>query len=398
MNQMSTMIMAVLAMLCVSSHAFVVSSLPSIVPPHMTTKTKTSTSLSSSKEGEEEPAPLSFSMAGIQTVAVAGATGRTGSLVVEELVKRNVNVVALVRNVEKAKEQLPYEDSQVKIVQCDLGKENQIQDALVGCDAAIWCATGFSDRPGQSFFDQIQKLLGIALAPKQSIDSIGVPALGRAFLSSMDETTSTTEQNTAVPKVVMLSSAGVTRPSWDDEKKALFPGAADIPIVRLNPFGILDVKKDSEEKLRQTGVDYCIVRPCGLNDKWPINSRPIFSQGDVAVGRINRKDVATLLVNTLTAPAAVGKTFEAVTLAGYPPARSIDVALSKLRPDSMGIPSNEDLSISYGFMQQLLPGEAQDSAGLAMGQTYEELDQGKTGRLGKRGEENAEAAAPKPSS
>jgi hypothetical protein len=49
-------------------------------------------------------------------------------------------------------------------------------------------------------------------------------------------------------------------------------------------------------------------------------------------------------------------------------------------------------------MQQLLPGEKQDAAALAMGQTYEQLDSGKTGRLGKKGEENAEAAAPKPSS
>jgi hypothetical protein len=33
-----------------------------------------------------------------------------------------------------------------------------------------------------------------------------------------------------------------------------------------------------------------------------------------------------------------------------------------------------------------------------MGQTYEQLDKGETGRLGKRGEEKAEEAAPKPSS
>ena len=51
----------------------------------------------------------------------------------------------------------------------------------------------------------------------------------------------------------MLSSAGVTRPSWDDKKKAELDGAAEIPIVRLNPFGILGIKAESEEKLRQSG-------------------------------------------------------------------------------------------------------------------------------------------------
>ena len=61
------------------------------------------------------------------------------------------------------------------------------------------------------------------------------------------------DEEEPLPKVIMLSSAGVTRPSWDKEKKAEFAGCADIPIVRLNPFGILDIKADSEERLRKSG-------------------------------------------------------------------------------------------------------------------------------------------------
>jgi len=146
-------------------------------------------------------------------------------------------------------------------------------------------------------------------------------------------------------------------------------------------------------------VNYSIFRPGGLNDNWPSGSRPVFSQGDIAVGRINRKDVATILVDILTTPEATGKTFEGVALAGYPPAvEGIGKALSRLQPDTAGIPSNEVLSASYNAMQQLLPGEKQDAAALAMGQTYEQLDKDEIGRLGKRGQENAEAAAPRPSS
>merc|ERR1712071_82141 len=97
---------------------------------------------------------------------------------------------------------------------------------------------------------------------------------------------------------------------------------------------------------------------------------------------------------------SVGKTFEAVTMTGYPPAQSIEKAMSGLLPDAAGglVPSNEMLAVTYSMMQQLLPGEKQDSAALAMGQTYEELDKGKTGRLGERGKEDAESAAPKPTS
>ena len=260
--------------------------------------------------------------------------------------------------------------------------------ALNGCDAAIWCATGFSDAPGDSIVDKLKKLMGIAIAPKQSVDAVGVPALAKSFSSAPNKT--------KCPKVVMLSSAGVTRPSWDEKKKEMFPGSADIPIVRLNPFGILGIKKESEEKLRQSGVDYCIVRPAGLNDNWPAGSRPVFTQGDVAVGRINRKDVAKILVDVLSTPEATGKTFEAITLAGYPPAVSIIPALSKLKTDKEGLPSLESIEATYTAMQQLLPGEKQDSTQIALGQTYEQMDRGEEGRFGPRGNEQVERVTMKP--
>ena len=145
-------------------------------------------------------------------------------------------------------------------------------------------------------------------------------------------------------------------------------------------------------------MPYCIVRPTGLNDKWPAGSRPIFSQGDVAVGRINREDVATVLVDSLTIPEAQGKTFEVFALSGYPPAVDMGKALSRLKPDADGALSEAEVRATFYAMQQLLPGEQQDSAALAMGQTYEQLDEGETGRLGERGQEKAEEVAPKPSS
>lgn len=143
-------------------------------------------------------------------------------------------------------------------------------------------------------------------------------------------------------------------------------------------------------------MPYAIFRPTGLNDKWQAGARPIFSQGDVAVGRINRKDVATILADCVNTKEAVGKTFEAFTIEGCLPASSISTALGRLTMDSKGPISVDALYATYSNMQQLLPGEKQDSAALAMGQTYEQLDEGETGRLGKRGMENAEGAAPKP--
>jgi hypothetical protein len=69
--------------------------------------------------------------------------------------------------------------------------------------------------------------------------------------------------------------------------------------------------------------------------------------------------------------------------------------LERLVSDKQGL-TEDEVDASFALLQQLLPGEVQDAAKLAMGQTYEQLDAGKTGRLGERGNENAEAAAPKP--
>lgn len=344
----------------------------------------------------EPTAPLSSL---VNRIAVAGATGRTGRYVVSELLSRKVPVLALVRDIDKANKLLdPGNDNPLlTICKVDLGNKKDIATALqtTTCDAAIWCATGFSDSNEQSLLTKLQAIFGFATNAKASIDAVGLPALGE-IISLSKSKNDRSIGGMKLPRLVMLSSAGVTRPDWNDDKKAAFEGSAAIPIVRLNPFGILGIKRESEDKLRSCGVDYCIFRPCGLNDNWASNQRPIFSQGDVAVGRINRKDVAKILVEILCTPEATGLTFEGFTLANnsnegyYPPSPSLGPALSRLVPDSInggkGV-SEDAVRATYAILQQLLPGEKQDAAQLAMGQTYEQLDKNEVGRLGKRGEE-----------
>jgi hypothetical protein len=186
----------------------------------------------------------------VTKVAVTGATGKTGSYVVKELLKRNVQVKGLVRNLDKAEKTFEGSVPGLEVVLCDLTNAKQIESCLEGCDAVIWCATGFSDTE-PDFLEKMKKLLGMVVAkPKQeSIDAVGIPAVSKFMKGA---------PSSNFPKVVMLSSAGVTRPSWDEAKKKEFPGSANIPIVRLNPFGILGIKADSEEKLRQSGMS-CYV-------------------------------------------------------------------------------------------------------------------------------------------
>jgi hypothetical protein len=384
----------------------------------------TSSSLSSTEYNDNAELSLIPTNGIVKKVAVTGATGKTGRLVVEELLKRKVEVVGLVRSKEKAQEVFSSnEDNDMfSIQECILTDQISIAKAVEGCDATIWCATGFADEspsnnnnsPKKSILAKVLSFFGSKdgpsnddstsppppPSPKQSIDIVGIPIISKIIMQQQQQ-----QQQTDYPKVVMLSSAGITRPSWDENKKEKLKGCADIPIVRLNPFGILDIKAESEQKLREVDIgdgeeggkinNYCIVRPCGLNDDWPEGARPIFSQGDVAVGRINRKDVAKILCDVLSIPEACSKTFEVIGMAGYPAQTNIGPALSQLKLDTEDL-SESEVYATYLMTQQLLPGERQDAAALAMGQTYEQLDKGETGRLGERGKENAEAAAPKP--
>lgn len=340
--------------------------------------------VSLSAESVEEAAAIPTKEV-VRCVAVAGATGQLGRYVVQELLDRQVeSVVALVRSTSKAKETWPDPPANLRIVECDLANKRQMAKLLGDIDAAVWCATGFSQQT--SWAEKIQKIFGLA-TQQLSIDTVGLPLVAESLPTRQSD----------FPQISMCSSAGVTRPGWAADKKKKLVGAAEIPIVRLNPFGILDIKCESEETLRRSGTSYCIVRPSGLNDQWPAGSRPLVSQGDVAVGRIHRQDVAKVLVDVLSIPEAVNKTFEVMAVAGYPPPLSLRPAMSRLVADDEDL-SEEMVQATYNVLQQLLPGEKQTANALAMGQTYEELDEGKTGRLGPRGEEKVETAALQPTS
>lgn len=124
------------------------------------------------------------------------------------------------------------------------------------------------------------------------------------------------------PRVVVLSSAGVERSARhgdDVERRKL-----DVPIVQLNPGGILEHKYRGENAWRRSGVRYVIVRSTGMVDGAAAVSeaddvtdgkphgvvRLDVCQGDAITGRVTRADVASFLAGATMAPEAVGKTAE----------------------------------------------------------------------------------------
>lgn len=146
----------------------------------------------------------------------------------QSLLAQNVPVLALVRDTNKASNTLDPTNELLTIRKTDLGSKEDViaalneDDGKPKCDAAIWCATGFSDAPDQSLWTKLQAVLGLAVKPKGTIDAVGLPALGEGLAKSGKRTLG----GSVLPKVIMLSSAGVTRPGWSEEKKVALEGAS----------------------------------------------------------------------------------------------------------------------------------------------------------------------------
>eukprot|EP01025_Chloroclados_australasicus_P028841 TRINITY_DN2860_c0_g2_i1.p1 TRINITY_DN2860_c0_g2~~TRINITY_DN2860_c0_g2_i1.p1 ORF type:complete len:260 (+),score=31.12 TRINITY_DN2860_c0_g2_i1:59-781(+) len=110
----------------------------------------------------------------------------------------------------------------------------------------------------------------------------------------------------ARPRIVHISSAGVTRPGRPGINLEQEP-----PAVRMNEAlgGIMDAKLAGEDVIRQSGVPYAIVRPTALTEE-PSGMPLVFEQGDTIKGKIGRDDVSGLCVHLLYSNAARNTTFE----------------------------------------------------------------------------------------
>jgi len=109
-----------------------------------------------------------------------------------------------------------------------------------------------------------------------------------------------------LPQFVLVSSAGVTRPSRPGINLEEEP-----PVVRLNDQlgGILTWKLRGEDSVRESGVPYTIIRPCALTEEPGVKAL-IFEQGDNIKGKVSRDAIAEVCIQALEQPQACNVTFE----------------------------------------------------------------------------------------
>eukprot|EP00520_Triparma_pacifica_P018855 CAMPEP_0118655054 /NCGR_PEP_ID=MMETSP0785-20121206/12717_1 /TAXON_ID=91992 /ORGANISM="Bolidomonas pacifica, Strain CCMP 1866" /LENGTH=319 /DNA_ID=CAMNT_0006547753 /DNA_START=34 /DNA_END=989 /DNA_ORIENTATION=+ len=291
------------------------------------------------------------------TYVVTGASGRVGSIVVSNLLnleadeQKGLKVIALSTNITKATSILPPHPS-LSILPYSLTSIPTTQPCTL-----IHCSSDLAKFP-----DIVRSLQGYSRF-KGRARRIGRYVKSRLLRRSgrpcdLPPSTSTSTP-TSTSSIILLSSAGVTRPSWSTTKSKRYPQSHDIPIIRLNPGGVLDRKFESEEYVRSSNIPYTIVRPVGLKseDVWP-PGRPVLTQGDYAVGRCTPSDLAYVITSSCASESKgwkrQGLTFEVQTLTGYPrPRDGMENVFDILTLDGYGLNSDD---AGYGFVQQLLPG------------------------------------------
>lgn len=214
-------------------------------------------------------------------VLVAGARGKTARSLVRMLVEGGHEVRGLVRK----EDQLPdIEADGAEPVLCDLESETVeggVGEAVEGCDAIVFAAGA---GPGSG------------AARKETMDFGGAAKLVEAA------------EERGVRRYLMLSSMGAGDPEAGSEA--------------MRPY--LRAKARADERLRDSGLDYTIVRPGSLTDEEG-TGRVEAAEHLGRRGEIPRKDVARTIAAALEIPNTSGKTFE--VLAGETP---IEEALARL--------------------------------------------------------------------
>jgi uncharacterized protein YbjT (DUF2867 family) len=224
------------------------------------------------------------------TTLVVGATGSIGRLVVEEVLKRRHAVRALVRSSEKART-LP---AKAEIVIGDLTRPDTLTKAVEGIDAVVF--THGSDGAGK---------IG-----SETVDYGGV----RNVLAAL---------GSRKARIVLMTAIGVTNRTGSYNRSTESH----------------DWKRRAERLVRASGCPYTIVRPGWFDYNKADEHKLAFLQGDKrqagnsSDGVIARRQIAEVLVSSLTSGEALTKTFELVATKGLAQ-EDLNALFAALDPDS----------------------------------------------------------------
>ena len=208
----------------------------------------------------------------ISTVLVVGATGSIGLPVVEEALREGYAVRAFVRDLDRARE-LPPEANRVV---GDLTRPETLPDVITDVDAIVFTHGTYEDADAAERVDYG--------AVRNTLAALGPRHVRIALMTTIGVTFRTSDDRTANE-----------RHDW---------------------------KRRGERLVRVSGLPYTIVRPGWFDYNGADEEHLVLLQGDrrhagdPSDGAVSRRQIAQVLVASLTSDAALRKTFELVATKG----------------------------------------------------------------------------------
>ena len=196
-------------------------------------------------------------------ILVLGATGRTGKLFAQFATAKNHQVTAIVRNKKDAI--LP----KVNYIEGLPTDEQLLTKALQGMDAVV-VSLNINRTSDNPFARVVSPLTLIS-------DSI------KALIPAMEKN--------GVKRIITVSGSGVGD-SWNDMSLI-----ARLLIRYSNIWKAYEDHDRQEQIMRQSGLDWTIVRPVMLNDKDSDEYKAVI--GKPSGGSISRKGVAKFILDSL---------------------------------------------------------------------------------------------------
>ena len=201
-------------------------------------------------------------------IAIVGGNGKVARHVITQLVTHGHEPVALVRN-PTYQHDLEQLGAHVRMLDIEQDGVDHYAAAFAECDAVVFSAGGGPD-------GNIER--------KRTVDLGG-------SLASIEAA-----QKTGIDRFVQISAINVDRP---------VPDGAE-PVWKA----YVEAKRDADIALRESGLDWTILRPGHLTDD---EGTGLVTLGDtVGRGDIPRADVAAVVVAALDNPVSIGRQWDVV--------------------------------------------------------------------------------------
>ncbi|NBC83786.1 MAG: NAD(P)H-binding protein [Bacteroidetes bacterium] len=197
------------------------------------------------------------------TIALFGASGRTGKIFLERALENDMNIKALVRNPAK----IENTHTNLSIIEGDVLNEAKVNDTILGCDVVV-------------------SLLGHVKGSPEDLQSKATDYIVKSM------------QIHGIKRLISLTGGGVR--DQEHDKPKFMDNLVVFIMKNIAGKGAKNALLDGirhADIIRQTNLDWTIVRAPVLTDKPAIGHREVGYVGTVNGIKLTRADLAQFMLD-----------------------------------------------------------------------------------------------------